>query len=56
MDLEDFKLIQTHWNFIWSKQDLSKLKIFEMKYGCEWFVKRNNFLHSNLSRFEMDFK
>jgi hypothetical protein len=30
-----------------------KIKI---KYGCEGFEERNNFLHSNFFRFEMDFE
>jgi hypothetical protein len=28
----------------------------EIKYGCEGFEERNNFLHRNFSGFEMDFK
>jgi hypothetical protein len=43
---------QTCSNFILSKHDLPKLK----KYSFEGFDDRNNFLHMNISRFEMNFK
>jgi hypothetical protein len=29
---------------------------FKIKYGYEGFEDRNNFLHRNFSRFEMDFE
>jgi hypothetical protein len=32
------------------------LEKFEIKYGFEGFDERNNFLHMNFSRFELDFK
>jgi hypothetical protein len=35
---------QTQSNLIRSKQDLSKLEKFEIKYGCERFEMRNNLL------------
>jgi hypothetical protein len=38
-----------------SKTDLRVVKKFEIKYGYEGFEERNNFLHQNLFRFEMDF-
>jgi hypothetical protein len=47
---------QTRSNFILSKLDIQKLEKFEIKYCFEGFDHRNNFLHRNLSRFEMDFK
>jgi hypothetical protein len=47
---------QTRSNFILSKLDLHNLKKFETKYCFEGFDERNNFLHRNLSRFEMDLK
>jgi hypothetical protein len=47
---------QTRSNFILSKLDLHKLEKFEIKFFFEGFDERNNFLHRNLSRFEMDFK
>jgi hypothetical protein len=61
--LNQFKTIQTNLNsnqtrlnFILSKLDLQKVENFELKYCFEGFDGRNNFLHRNLSRFEMDFK
>jgi hypothetical protein len=32
------------------------LEKFKIKYGYEGFEDRNNFLHRNFSRFEMDFE
>jgi hypothetical protein len=52
----NFNPNETHWNFIQSKQDLPEIEKFEIKYGFEGFDERNNFLHMNVSRFEMDFK
>jgi hypothetical protein len=51
--------IQTDSNsfkFYRSRKDLPKLKKFEIKYGCEGIEERNNILHRNFSRFEMDLK
>jgi hypothetical protein len=48
--------IQILSNFDRSKKDLPWLKKIEVKYGCEGFEERNNFLHRNFSRLEMDFK
>jgi hypothetical protein len=36
--------------------DLLKIEKIEIKYCFEGFDERNNFLHRNLSKFEMDFK
>jgi hypothetical protein len=47
---------QINLKLFWSKQDLFKLKIFEIKYGCEGFEERNNFLHMNFSRFKMNLR
>jgi hypothetical protein len=38
-----------------SETDLHVVKKFEIKYGYEGFEERNNFLHQNFFRFEMDF-
>jgi hypothetical protein len=43
---------QTHSNFIRSKQDLPKLKNFEIEYGCQGFDVRNNFSYRNFLIFE----
>jgi hypothetical protein len=43
-------------NVKWSKRYPPELKKFLFKYGCEFFDERNNFLHSNFSRFEIDFE
>ncbi len=40
----------------WFKRVLPWFKKFEIKYCFKGFDERNNFLHRNLSRFEMDFK
>jgi hypothetical protein len=48
--------IQFVLNFDQRRKDLPELKKIETKYGCERFEERNNFLHSNRSRFRMDFK
>jgi hypothetical protein len=39
-----------------SKKDLLELENFEIKYGCDGFEERKNFLHRKFSRFEMDFE
>jgi hypothetical protein len=49
-------LIQTHSNFILSRQDLPRIDFFKIKYGFEGFDERNNFLYRNFSRFKMYFK
>jgi hypothetical protein len=49
------KEIQILSNFDQSKNDLPKLKKFEIKYGYEGFEESNNFLDSNFFRFETDF-
>jgi hypothetical protein len=43
-------------NFDQSKKDLTDLKKFEIKYGCEGFEERNNFLQLNFFRLEVDFE
>jgi hypothetical protein len=43
-------------NFGWPKKDLPELKKFKTKYGYECFKERNNVLHRNFFRFEMDFE
>jgi hypothetical protein len=35
--------------------DLPKLKIFEIKYGCEGLEQRDNFLYRNFSELKKDF-
>jgi hypothetical protein len=43
-------------NLIQPKINLPKFQKFEIKYGFEGFDERNNFLHRNVSRVEMDCK
>jgi hypothetical protein len=56
------KLIQTCSNILKKfkpssiQKGLPEVEIFEIKYGCYGFEERNNFLHRNFSRFEMDFE
>jgi hypothetical protein len=38
------------------KKDLLGLENFKIKYGCEGFDERNNYLHRNFFRFEMSFE
>jgi hypothetical protein len=45
----EFKLIQL-------KDELPLLENFQIKYEFEGLEKRNNFLHKNFSRFELDFE
>jgi hypothetical protein len=52
----NLNLNQTRSNFILFKHDLTDIKKFEIKYGCEGFEETNNFLHRNFFRFEMEFK
>jgi hypothetical protein len=33
-----------------------EIENFDIKYGCEVFSERNNFLHRNFFRFEIDFE
>jgi hypothetical protein len=51
----NFKRIQIHSNFDYSKKDLPIIENFDLKYGCEVFEERNHFFHWNFSRFAMDF-
>jgi hypothetical protein len=46
--------IQTHSNWIRSKNDLPELKKFEIKCGSEGFEEINNFLHMKFFRFDLD--
>jgi hypothetical protein len=39
-----------------SKKDLPEFNNFEIKYGCELFDERNNFLYRNFSIFERGFE
>jgi hypothetical protein len=55
-NLNGFKLISNPSNFTQFKKDLPLLRKFEIKYGCEGFQERKNFLHRNFFRFKMDFK
>jgi hypothetical protein len=48
--------IQIHPSFDRSKRDLPMLENFQIKYKIEGFEERNNFLHINFFRFEIDFK
>jgi hypothetical protein len=48
--------IQVISNFGQPKKNLPELKKIEIKYGCEIFEERNNFLHRNFFRFKMDFE
>jgi hypothetical protein len=48
--------IQILSNFDRSKKDFTELKNFEIKYGCDGFKERNNFIHRNFFRFVMDVK
>jgi hypothetical protein len=52
----DLNYIQIRSNFDYSKNYLSVLEKFEIKYGCELFEERDHFFHWNFSRFAMDFK
>jgi hypothetical protein len=64
--IDRFKIIQTKIQMISKKIKPIKLCSFqkgpsgdlknEIKYRFEGFDERNNFLHRNFSRFEMDFK
>jgi hypothetical protein len=51
--LNDFKNCS---NFDQSKKEIPDLQKFGIKYGFEEFRGRNNFLHINFFRFEMDVK
>jgi hypothetical protein len=49
-------VIQIISKFDPSEKDIPELKKIEIKYGCEFFEERINFLYRNFSIFEMDFK
>jgi hypothetical protein len=51
-----FKFISNNFKFDLIKNSLPKLKKIEIKYSCEGFEERNNFLHDNLFSFETDFE
>jgi hypothetical protein len=46
--------IQKYLNLIHSESNIPGLKFFEIKYGFEGFDERNNFLHRNVFKFEVD--
>jgi hypothetical protein len=48
--------IKSLQSFTDSKMHLPELKQFEIKYGCEVFEERNNFIHRSFFKLEMDFK
>jgi hypothetical protein len=52
----DSNCIQIHSHFDRSKKDIFELENFELKYSCEGFEERNNFLYKNFFRFEMGFE
>jgi hypothetical protein len=41
---------------IQSKDGLTKLKRFQIKYGCEGFEVRNNLPYRNFSKFGVEFE
>jgi hypothetical protein len=43
-------------NFGWFKRYLTRVQIFEIKYGWKEFEIRINFPYRNFSRFEMEFE
>jgi hypothetical protein len=49
-------IFQIYSNLIRSKQDLSQLRKFEIKYGWKLFKIRNIFPYKNFLRFEKDFE
>jgi hypothetical protein len=49
-------LIRVISNFDQSKKDIPELKKLEIKYSCEVLEEMNNFLHSNIFRFEIGFE
>jgi hypothetical protein len=53
MSLNDFQPFQINSKLFRSNQDLPELKKYELKYDCEGFDERNNFLHRKFFRFEM---
>jgi hypothetical protein len=55
-NLNGFKFFQIPSKFDWSKNDLPRLKKFEIKYSFEDLKKMNNFIHRNFFRFERDFE
>jgi hypothetical protein len=48
--------IQICSKFDGSKKDFPELEKIQIKYGCECFEEKNNFIHSNFSKFKMDFE
>jgi hypothetical protein len=50
------KIFQICSNLNQLKTGLLELNFFKIKYGCEGFYVRNNFLYSNFSRFGLDFE
>jgi hypothetical protein len=50
------KIFQICSNLNQLKTGLLELNFFKIKYGCEGFYVRNNFLYSNSSRFRLDFE
>jgi hypothetical protein len=47
---------KTDSNLTLSKTGLTGLRKFQIKYGCEVFETRSNFLHRNFFRFQVDFE
>jgi hypothetical protein len=54
-----FVIVQKNLNefeLIWLKDGLLLLEKFQIKYGMEGFEERDNFLHRNFFRFELNFE
>jgi hypothetical protein len=49
-----FNKISNGIDLIQSKDGLHELENFQIKYGCEGFEEKNNILHQNFFRFEID--
>jgi hypothetical protein len=50
----EFKQVQIFSNFDRPTNDLFELEKIKIKYGCEVFEERNNFLHMNFFTSEVD--
>jgi hypothetical protein len=50
----EIKFDSNRSNFDWPKRYLTELHKFEIKYGCYGIEERNNFIHRNFFRFEMN--
>jgi hypothetical protein len=56
LDPNKFEFESNRSNFIWYNHDFPVLRKILIKYGCEGFAERNDFLYRNFFIFKLEFE